>query len=340
VVGEYKRLYETEPYFIPLQYPLLFPRGEDGFSTNIPIRSVDHGNQKRTRITVTMREWIAYRMQNRVVEYGNVVNSRRLLQQFSVDCHTMIESQRLRYIRKNQKTIRCGILNGLHEAMDRGETDASNVGRKIVLPPSFTGGRRYMFNNCQDAMAICKKYGYPDLFVTITCNSNLREIQDFLKERNLKASDRPDIVCRMFKMKLDKLMDDFKKEELFGKVDAGIHCNISSIFFSFSSTENMSNEISIISISFIKENKTMFFLAFLKKRPCYPSKKTNTVFFKVHFFLCYFLKHSVIFYLSRGTSLMALFILDIFMTISQVKKFTLGIVSINSTKTGYHFECT
>jgi hypothetical protein len=135
----------------------------------------------------------------------------------------MIESLRLKFIRDNQKTIRCDILSGLQDAMDRGETDPSNVGKKIVLPASFTGSRRYMFNNCQDAMAICKKYGYPDLFVTITCNSNWREIQDFLKPRNLKASDRPDIVCRVFKMKLDGLMDDFKKEQIFGPVDAGTY---------------------------------------------------------------------------------------------------------------------
>jgi hypothetical protein len=91
-VGEYKRLYEIEPYFLPLQYPLLFPRGEDGFSTNIPIRSVENGNKKRTRITAAIREWTAYRIQDRVVEYGNVVNSRRLFQQFAVDCYTMTES--------------------------------------------------------------------------------------------------------------------------------------------------------------------------------------------------------------------------------------------------------
>jgi hypothetical protein len=34
-------------------------------------------------------------------------------------------------------------------------------------------------------------------------------------------------------MKLDKLMGDFKKEELFGKVDADIYCNISSILFKY-----------------------------------------------------------------------------------------------------------
>jgi len=80
-----------------------------------------------------------------------------------------------------------------------------------------------MFNNCQDAMAICKRFGYPDLFITITCNANWREIQDYLKKSNLKASDRPNIVCRVFKMKLDELMDDLKKDELFGKVDAGMY---------------------------------------------------------------------------------------------------------------------
>ncbi|CAJ2662661.1 unnamed protein product [Trifolium pratense] len=221
--GEFKRLYETEPYFMPLQYPLLFPRGEDGFSPYIPFSTVNKPDKVHKRTSIAIREFIAFRIMDRTVEYGNIVNSRRLFQQFVVDCYTMIESQRLTFIRNNQKSIRCDMLTGLQEALSRGETDASNVGRKIILPPSFTGGNRYMFNNCQDAMAICKKFGYPDLFVTITCNSNWREIQDFVKQRNLTASDRPDIVSRVFKMKLDRLMADFKKEELFGKVDAGMY---------------------------------------------------------------------------------------------------------------------
>jgi len=50
------------------------------------------------------------------------------------------------------------------------------------LPASFTGGTRYMFNNCQDAMAICKKFGYPYLFITITCNVNCSELRLFWPE--------------------------------------------------------------------------------------------------------------------------------------------------------------
>ncbi|CAJ2637132.1 unnamed protein product [Trifolium pratense] len=221
--GEYQRLYETQAMFLPLQYPILFPYGEDGFHLNIKIRSSEELNKTRQREYVSMREFIAFRIQDRTVEFGNIVLSRRLFQQFVVDCFTMFESQRLQWARDNQKTIRCDILTGLQEAISSGETDPSNIGKKIVLPASFTGGKRYMFNNCQDAMAICKKFGYPDLFITITCNSNWREIQDVLKPRNLMASDRPDIVCRVFKMKLDRLMNDLKKDQLFGEVDAGMY---------------------------------------------------------------------------------------------------------------------
>jgi len=89
-----------------------------------------------------------------------------------VDCYTMIESQRLSFIRANRKLIRSELLCGLQEAVNRGEIDPSLIGRRVVLPASFTGGMRHMFNNCQDVMAICKKFGYPDLFITITCNVN------------------------------------------------------------------------------------------------------------------------------------------------------------------------
>ena len=112
-------------------------------------------------------------------------------------------------------------MQGVQEAMNRGETNSSAIGKRIVLPSSFTGGMRYMFNNCQDAMAICKTFGYPDLFITITYNINWSEIRDFVTSKGLTAADRPDIVFRVFKMKLDQMMIDFKKHDYFGKVNAG-----------------------------------------------------------------------------------------------------------------------
>lgn len=93
-----------------------------------------------------------------------------------------------------------------------------------------------MFNNCQDAMAICRKFGYPDLFITATCNSGWPEIQRFVRDKNLKAEDRPDICVRVFKMKLDILICDLRKGKIFGGVDAGKQSNFlfhSGLFSSF-----------------------------------------------------------------------------------------------------------
>ncbi|XP_057426365.1 uncharacterized protein LOC130719774 [Lotus japonicus] len=179
------------------------------------------GSYKRWK--VSMRQFISFRLQDRNSEYGNIIFAKRLFQQFVVDAYTMIEANRLSYIRFNQKTIRADYLNGVAETIEKGETDPSSVGKRIILPPSFTRGRRYMFNNCQDAMSICKKFGYPDLFITATCNSQWGEIQRYVRARNLRAKDRPDICVRVFKMKLDNLMSDLRKDTIFGPVDAGMY---------------------------------------------------------------------------------------------------------------------
>ncbi len=90
----------------------------------------------------------------------------------------------------------------LQDAVQRGDTDACNVGRAIVLPSSFLGGPRHMHQLYQDAMAIVRKLGKPDLFITITCNPKWREIQEQLLPGQA-ALDRPDLVDRVFKLKVD-----------------------------------------------------------------------------------------------------------------------------------------
>jgi len=211
-------LHETHTTFIPLQYPLIFPFGEDGNQEDIPIRNSRSNRKEHKRSRISLREFIAFRIQERSVEFENIIHSHRLFQQFLVDAYTMVEAQRLSFIRGNQKTIRCNILHGVQEAMNRGETNSSAVGKRIVLPASFIGGMRYMFKNCQDAMAICKRFGYPDLFITITCNVNWSEIHEFVTSRGLTVADRPDIVCRVFKMKLDQKMVDLKKMNILSKL--------------------------------------------------------------------------------------------------------------------------
>ncbi|XP_031090985.1 uncharacterized protein LOC115995982 [Ipomoea triloba] len=71
-------------------------------------------------------------------------------------------------------------------------------------------------------MAICR-IGYPNLFITFTCNPKWPEIQRYIGVRGLRPEDRPDIVSRVFKMKLDSLVKEFKSGEVFGPVKALIY---------------------------------------------------------------------------------------------------------------------
>jgi len=106
-------------------------------------------------------------------------------------------------------------LNSFH---GQNQSQPSNIGKRVILPSTFVGSRRYMDQLYFDGMTICSYVGFPDLFLTFTCNPQWPEIQRVLRPMNLSAQDRPDIVSRVFKIKLDELLSDFKLNEIFGKV--------------------------------------------------------------------------------------------------------------------------
>ena len=74
------------------------------------------------------------------------------------------------------------------------------------------------FDACavQDAMAICRHGSRPDLFLTKTCNPNWKEIVDNLLPGQT-ATMRPDLVARVFKGKLQALLDELKEDQIFGR---------------------------------------------------------------------------------------------------------------------------
>ena len=59
---------------------------------------------------------------------------KRLFQQCAVDMYSMIESQRLSWVRQNQAKIRSGSLLGLEEVVNRGDSDASFIGSRVGFP--------------------------------------------------------------------------------------------------------------------------------------------------------------------------------------------------------------
>lgn len=77
--------------------------------------------------------------------------------------------------------------------------------------------RRYL-----DAISLVQKFGKPDLFITMTCNPDWKEIKDYLKDGQV-AQDRPDLTARVFRAKLKDLKYQLFKKHIFGKVAAHVH---------------------------------------------------------------------------------------------------------------------
>ena len=74
------------------------------------------------------------------------------------------------------------------------------VGKIVMLPSTFVGSSRYVTQNDQDAMAIVRMKGKPDLFIKFTCNPNWCEIKDDLIPGQ-QTSDCSEICARVFHLK-------------------------------------------------------------------------------------------------------------------------------------------
>ncbi|CAG8778985.1 13049_t:CDS:2, partial [Rhizophagus irregularis] len=117
--GNIKQISELHCAYTPLHYVLMFPRDEK---------------------YVTAMNYFAYRLQ---IGHPNEATT----------LHYFVEHTRLNYLRFNQKQMRAELYNGIQDAMISGDR-TTNVGQRIILPSSFTGGPRQMHKLYQDAMAI------------------------------------------------------------------------------------------------------------------------------------------------------------------------------------------
>ena len=211
--GGLQRITECNCVYDSLHYVILFPSGENGWHLKIP-HSRGSGN-------VTPMEYYSYRLMVRsAVSYLHLCG--RLYHQYLADMYAKVEQLRLNYIKCNQQKIRVNLYSGLADAISSGDNNPGEFGRKVILPSSFTGSPRQMFELYQDSMSIVRKYGKPDLFITFTCNPKWEEISSALI-LNQKATDRPDLIVRVFRMKLRELLTDICKNHVLGSPLAHVY---------------------------------------------------------------------------------------------------------------------
>jgi hypothetical protein len=211
-----KRICVLDPNLEPMVYPLLFPYGDQGWSPNISLQGA------RTRTRVTQMQYYGYRLAIRN-EFNPLLNAGKLTQQFFVDAFVKTEANRLNYLKLNQSKLRVDMYSGLIDHINSRCDNAGDLpGKPVILPSSFQGSPRNMHQNYQDAMAIVRKYGKPDVFITMTCNPMWKEIRDNL-EAWQKAEHRPDLVARVFNLKLKELLKDLCKNNVIGNVVGKVH---------------------------------------------------------------------------------------------------------------------
>ncbi|KAL5165149.1 hypothetical protein HKD37_18G050322 [Glycine soja] len=188
--GQLQRIHELHSSYLALQYPLLFPYGEDGYRPDI-LHSSAPDNKKRKRNRLTMREWFAYKLQCRSNESKTL---------------------------NNPKKLRVDKFCSLQHSLDDGSTKDLNKGKRVILPSTFIGSPRYMDQLYFDGITICSHVGFPNLFITLTYNPNWPEIHKLLNPLNLKATNRPDIISRVFKLKYEQILMDLTKNQMLGKL--------------------------------------------------------------------------------------------------------------------------
>ncbi|XP_075666421.1 uncharacterized protein LOC142636182 [Castanea sativa] len=126
-----QRIYGSHLSYMALQYPLLFPYGEDRYRSDIPYKNFD-GTRSKKRESITMREYYASRLQQRSHEGNTLLLGGRLFQQFIVDAYTSIEEERLQWVRQNQLKLRSELYGGLKDAVLRGDTNPKTIGKRII----------------------------------------------------------------------------------------------------------------------------------------------------------------------------------------------------------------
>jgi hypothetical protein len=247
--GFLQRISDLHTAYTPLQYPLLFPRGENGWypemTLNEPAERQEQRIQHRRRRRadgegpdsdeeagvaddgsrrLTLSRYVAYRIQQRPNETSALLLGGRLFTRYIVDMFASIDQQRLRFIERQQPLFRAARFNNLEDAnmADPDNLDLNEIGQRTFLPSSYTGGPRYMGQSYQDSMAVGRFFRKVDIFLTMTTNPHWEEIERELPPGQT-AYDRPDIVARVFQLKKKELLRLIRKGNIFGTAVAHIY---------------------------------------------------------------------------------------------------------------------
>ena len=217
--------------FDALYHVLIHPTGYNGWEDNYPFRSWRDiretlppsaiegapprgSSAHQPRSKMSMRDYYAYRLHPRCGADRTdncMFMMNRAFQEYACVAFWRVETARLNYHRMGQALMRAARATELRrfaQAQAQGEF-THEIGRVSYIPESFVGGPSDMYANYLDAMAMVLHHGAGSLFVTFTANPKWPELLTSLPFCQT-ASERADLIARLFKIKLDDLLTDLK----------------------------------------------------------------------------------------------------------------------------------
>ena len=253
--AEYRNTFvpDTSALYDVMHYPLLHPRGMGGFNqpatTSRRERNsyIRHSAASRvvyaapqpdgSRHQFTLFQWAkANLFQNpRLHHHG------RLMQEWALNQYSRFVHDDLEFRRHKARTTYFAPMH----AVRQGPEAIRNARRRVYLSSKVVGSKRYLDGKVADAMAVVQAsasgsgvrfkvpvltlgplppppplprlqaLGKPTYFITFTANPNWPEIRQLLTRRQ-NPGDRADAVMRVFKIKLQALLDDLRAGESLG----------------------------------------------------------------------------------------------------------------------------
>lgn len=100
----FQRISELHRSYDPMQYPLIYIKGEDGYNISIP-QIVPTTGQYNPRKTISCMQFYAYKLMVRENSFNTLHRYGQLFNQYCVDMAAKMITERLNFIRAHQKTL-------------------------------------------------------------------------------------------------------------------------------------------------------------------------------------------------------------------------------------------
>lgn len=207
------KITNISPHLDPMYYVLFYPNGEPGWQPKLQ-KNLDNNVPgsaaiKQPRTQITLLQWKVAQMAVRLDRFNPILHGGKLFQQWAIDAQLQVETNNNSYLQL------------FHNDNNR---PGPIAGGGLVDGTTVAAGKsnRNLREKYHDVIAIVAKFGKPDLYIRIKCNPNWPEITENLFAGQ-KLNDRPDLIVRVFSIKLKTLFEDITKCGLFGRVQAYVY---------------------------------------------------------------------------------------------------------------------